>query len=373
MRSLYRHRQIGWTIIIVLGLAALFAAAAGLATPWPTSLFSSSPPILTGLLFSSLTIEVTASELVWSFGPGFLKKRVALSGIASAAPARNKWWWGWGVHLTPRGWLYNVDGLDAVEITQKDGASFRLGTDEPQALAQSLGIYDAGRPRARTMNGAAPAFLRSASAAPREAGAYALLISLPSPLSVKAGARTASLTPGLYLYCGSARGPGGLAARIARHMRREKRAHWHVDQLTREGDVLGAFVFPGGDECAINAALEDFRRRSKVSAAPTAAAVAAICVIGRRDCDCRERSRRRSGLTAARRIACRLAAERRRNAAYPSASTRKAAANSARVYSFLGWAKISAAGPASTTLPCRITMSSAASAFTTFRSWLMKT
>ena len=97
MRNLYRHRQIGWTIIIVVGLAALFAAAASLATPWPTSLLVIAALILTGLLFSSLTIEVTASELVWSFGPGFLKKRVALSGIASAAPARNKWWWGWGV------------------------------------------------------------------------------------------------------------------------------------------------------------------------------------------------------------------------------------------------------------------------------------
>ncbi len=39
-------------------------------------------------------------------------------------------------------------------------------------------------------------------------------------------------------------------------MRREKRAHWHVDQLTCAGDVLGAWVFPGGDECTVNAALE---------------------------------------------------------------------------------------------------------------------
>ena len=106
------------------------------------------------------------------------------------------------------------------------------------------------------MNGASPDFVRSAAAAPAEPGAYARLISRPSPLAVKAGARTASFIPGLYLYCGSARGPGGLAARIARHMRQEKRAHWHVDQLTREGEVLGAFVFPGGDECAINATLE---------------------------------------------------------------------------------------------------------------------
>ena len=105
------------------------------------------------------------------------------------------------------------------------------------------------------MSSAAPAFVRSAAAAPAEAGAYALLIALQTPLAVKAGVKTASLAPGLYLYCGSARGSGGLAARIARHMRQEKRAHWHVDQLTRAGEVLGAFVFPSGDECAINAAL----------------------------------------------------------------------------------------------------------------------
>ena len=140
MRSLYRHRQIGWTIIIVLGLAALFAAFAGLATLRPGLLLIVAVTLLTGLLFSSLTIEVTESELVWFFGPGFLKKRVALSGIASATPERNKWWWGWGVHLTPRGWLYNVDGLAAVEIVQRNGESFRLGTDEPQVLAQALGF-----------------------------------------------------------------------------------------------------------------------------------------------------------------------------------------------------------------------------------------
>jgi Uri superfamily endonuclease len=106
------------------------------------------------------------------------------------------------------------------------------------------------------MKSTSTAFVRSAAAAPGEAGAYALLIAIQAPLAVKAGENSATLAPGLYLYCGSARGPGGLAARIARHMRKEKRAHWHVDQLTRSGSVLGAFVFPGGDECALNAALE---------------------------------------------------------------------------------------------------------------------
>ena len=80
-------------------------------------------------------------------------------------------------------------------------------------------------------------FIETAQDGPRASGAYALLIALDEPLRVHAGARDATLAPGLYVYCGSARGPGGLAARLARHMRRDKRAHWHVDQLTgsREG------------------------------------------------------------------------------------------------------------------------------------------
>ncbi len=146
MRSLYRHRQIGGTIITVFGLTALFAAAAGLTSARPPLLFVVAVVIVSGLLFSSLTIEVTESELVWFFGPGFLRKRVLRSEIATAEPARNKWWWGWGVHLTPRGWLYNVDGLEAVEIMQKDGKSFRLGTDEPQALASALTVRSGERP-----------------------------------------------------------------------------------------------------------------------------------------------------------------------------------------------------------------------------------
>ena len=47
----------------------------------------------------------------------------------------------------------------------------------------------------------------------------------------------------------------GLRARLARHMRRAKRPHWHVDLLTEAGRVAGAWIVPGGDECALVAAL----------------------------------------------------------------------------------------------------------------------
>jgi len=64
-----------------------------------------------------------------------------------------------------------------------------------------------------------------------------------------------TLAPGRYLYCGSAKGPGGLTARVARHMRRGKPIRWHVDHLTERGAIRGAWIFPGHEECALAARL----------------------------------------------------------------------------------------------------------------------
>ena len=35
-----------------------------------------------------------------------------------------------GMHMIPRGWVYNVSGRSAVEVNLKDGTRLRLGTDE---------------------------------------------------------------------------------------------------------------------------------------------------------------------------------------------------------------------------------------------------
>ncbi len=59
------------------------------------------------------------------------------------------------------------------------------------------------------------------------------------------------LVAGRYVYAGSARGPGGIRARVGRHLRRGKRPHWHVDHLTEAAAGLQAIAVPGGDECAL--------------------------------------------------------------------------------------------------------------------------
>ena len=38
-------------------------------------------------------------------------------------------------------WLvWNISGLDAIELTYHDGKKFRIGTDEPEALLEALKV-----------------------------------------------------------------------------------------------------------------------------------------------------------------------------------------------------------------------------------------
>ncbi|BBU60641.1 hypothetical protein MSC49_05760 [Methylosinus sp. C49] len=113
----------------------------------------------------------------------------------------------------------------------------------------------AERPAAPDQSFSALAFIHAASEAPPAPGAYALLIALSRPLEASAGRCAATLAPGLYLYCGSAKGPGGLRARLGRHMRQGKRRRWHIDQLTEAGESLGAWITEAKGECDLVAAL----------------------------------------------------------------------------------------------------------------------
>jgi hypothetical protein len=64
--------------------------------------------------------------------------RIALNKIQSVTVARNKWWNGFGIRVAPGFALYNVSGLDAVELKLKSGEIRRIGTDDPEGLAAAL-------------------------------------------------------------------------------------------------------------------------------------------------------------------------------------------------------------------------------------------
>ena len=83
-------------------------------------------------------MAIAGGAINWWFGPGFWKMRVTIDEIEVCEPVRNRWWWGWGIRYFGRGWLYNVSGLDAIEIRLKSGKHIRIGTDEPEALVAEI-------------------------------------------------------------------------------------------------------------------------------------------------------------------------------------------------------------------------------------------
>jgi Uri superfamily endonuclease len=68
---------------------------------------------------------------------------------------------------------------------------------------------------------------------PAAPGAYVLLLTVKAPVVLNMPRfGQLALAAGQYAYVGSAHGPGGLRARVGRHLRSEKPLHWHIDYLT---------------------------------------------------------------------------------------------------------------------------------------------
>ncbi len=131
----YKHTQVGYLIIValvavmvwlgvVLSIADINWVAIGVLAALAIAL----------VLFSSLTVVIGEDEVEVRFGPGPISKRFKLNDIESCQVVKNHWYYGWGIRLTPHGWLYNVSGFDAVEIKLRTGKKFRIGTDVPREL-----------------------------------------------------------------------------------------------------------------------------------------------------------------------------------------------------------------------------------------------
>ena len=135
---MYRHTQVAYGMLFGMLITALvmgtLAVREGGAALWV------GPAIVltVAVLFTTLTIEIRDGELRSHFGPGVWRKRWRLDEIAHAELFPSRWWEGWGVRVTARGMLYNVQGTGAVEIRLRSGARFRLGSDEPHTLLEAI-------------------------------------------------------------------------------------------------------------------------------------------------------------------------------------------------------------------------------------------
>jgi hypothetical protein len=137
----YEHTQVGHVVIWTLVAAAVLVALQATVKlgPHREPLLIVSVVLLIALaLFYKLTITIDNVTLRASLGIGLIRKRVRIAEIVGCESIRIRWWYGWGIHLTPYGWLYNVSGLEAVAITLRNGRKFALGTDDPHGLVEAI-------------------------------------------------------------------------------------------------------------------------------------------------------------------------------------------------------------------------------------------
>jgi len=144
MNERYRHTQIGWTLIVLVVavvLAELTIVAFGAPQSTLTLALSGALVAVVAVmlaLFSALTVTVDDQAVRLSFGFGSLRREVMLADVTAVRKVRNRWYAGWGVRIIPRGRLYNVGGLDAVELEMDNGRVVRVGTDQPDALLAAV-------------------------------------------------------------------------------------------------------------------------------------------------------------------------------------------------------------------------------------------
>jgi hypothetical protein len=151
---MYQHSQSG-TLIWILCIASLVLLLVGTGMSMNTlkqagEIFPSDQTILlrlTGLmfvmgmilaLFFRLTVTVDEHFVRAVFGIGIIGKRIPLGNIVSVRKVTNPWWYGWGIRLIPGGWMWNITGMQAVELKLKNGRLLRIGTDEPEALEAAI-------------------------------------------------------------------------------------------------------------------------------------------------------------------------------------------------------------------------------------------
>jgi len=138
MSAVYRHTQSGWASLLVLGAGATVALFIAVATGHPAAIAVFVVLACAYAVFSSLTVEVKGGEVLCAFGVGLVRRRIRLSEVEAVEVVHTPWYYGWGIRLTPHGWLWNVSGTRGIELRYRDGRRFRIGSDEPERLAEAV-------------------------------------------------------------------------------------------------------------------------------------------------------------------------------------------------------------------------------------------
>jgi hypothetical protein len=120
---------------LITSLARSEHGAAGLillATLWVAVIY------LAVLNATRLTVRVGGGTIDLSFRLGWPRESIDRASVTGISTHRNSWIEGWGIRKVRGGWMWNVWGLDSVQLELDTGKVFRIGTDDAAGLTAAL-------------------------------------------------------------------------------------------------------------------------------------------------------------------------------------------------------------------------------------------
>ena len=142
----YEHTQWGFISIPTFLLFAVIVVPATAADDETSAMFTVAivafmiALLAIVLVFSRLAVTVSGGRIATAFGFGRPHREIELENVAAVRQVRNTWMQGWGVRKISGGWMYNVWGLDAVEVELSSGGVFRIGTNDPENLLAVISL-----------------------------------------------------------------------------------------------------------------------------------------------------------------------------------------------------------------------------------------
>ncbi len=137
----YSHIQKGIIRPIFLALAAVFLGSAFFTRGTPHMTVFTAAAIgcmVLSFIFGHLAVRDEGDHLLVRFGPiPLFKKSIPYAKITAVGKGRTHLLSGWGIHLTRKGWLWNIGGFECVWI-EMGKKRVLVGTDDAEGLASFL-------------------------------------------------------------------------------------------------------------------------------------------------------------------------------------------------------------------------------------------
>ena len=147
----YKKTQTGWVMIAVFSGILLSMSSRYVSDPQtdlPVGVFILLVAVLLGLLlnFYQLTITVDNKQILLAFGIGLIRIRLYPAAILNVKRIKIPWFYGFGIRVVSKGMLYNVSGLNGVELNyveQKPGKDSKqktvwLGSNDGYSLQEAI-------------------------------------------------------------------------------------------------------------------------------------------------------------------------------------------------------------------------------------------